>query len=141
MTVKSVGLRSTTTDAYDGREVVIPNADLLQSRIGTYTLSDKNYRIKSQFRVNYDVEQTRVSQLMTPALTGLDWTVKDKDPVVHLADLQDSVVRFEVYVWVNDPSKAGSGMDALNEVICKTLSDNGIKFAAPRLSVELPSKT
>lgn len=139
MTVKSMGLRSTKTDTYDGREVVVPNSELLRTPLGTFTLSDSNYRVHATFQVSSEADQSAVREAIMSALNKGDWTGQKSPPAISIDGFHDDLVCYSVFIWVDDPMKSRTTMDALNCEILKVLKESGLSLGVPKVNFEASS--
>jgi small-conductance mechanosensitive channel len=100
-TVTHIGLRSTRLEGLDGEFLVIPNNDLMKSRIRNYTRMQRR-RVEHHFNVPYDTPLDVVNAIpawVSEGFEGLDKATLER---VHLANCTDFAVQFEVVYFVED---------------------------------------
>lgn len=136
MSVKSVGLRSTKSDAFNGREILIPNSDLLRSQIGAFTLSDNHCRIQSDLCVSSEFDPKRVQDLLHTAISQQNWMAEGHSSAVVLTGFEDDLVCYRVFAWLDDPAKLRDGLSMLNRTIWQALADNDIPLGVQRIKLE-----
>ncbi len=135
--VKTIGFRATVARTKDERDLVIPNAQLVQSRVANYTLKDALCRVGTTVGVAYSSDLVKVRETLESVCDGLDWTSSQHKPAVLLSDLGSSAVNFTVWVWIENPWEAGRRQSLLNEAIWWGLNNAGIVIALPQLNVHL----
>jgi len=136
MAVRSVGLRSTKTDAFNGREILIPNSDLLRSRVGTFTLSDKNCRIHSSWHVSRDIDPKHVQSILVTALEQQSWMAEGRVPEVVVTGFEDDLVCYTAFVWLESPDKLKDGMSKLTSAIWQVLKDNDVALGVRTVKLD-----
>lgn len=97
--VKEVGIRSSTLQAYDGSEVIIPNGDLLSQHLINWTLSDKSRRIELIVGVAYGTDIQKVHGTLEKALDK-DNILKTPAAAILLHNFGDSAIEFRILFWV-----------------------------------------
>jgi len=136
-TVERIGLKTTRIKSLSGEQLVISNADLLNSRI-------RNFKLLEQRRVVFTigvVYETPYHKIV--AIPGMIREIIEAQGVrirfdrVHFSQYADSALNFEAVYWVNDPDY-GIYMDiqqAINLAIFKKFEEEGIDFAYPTRTV------
>jgi small-conductance mechanosensitive channel len=85
--VEDIQVRTTTITTYDGRRVVIPNANLFAEAVMVNTAFDKR-RLECDVGIGTSDDISRAKALILAAVCGLDGVLKDPPPemlVVQLA--------------------------------------------------------
>ena len=135
--VKTIGFRATVARTKDEKDLVIPNAQLVQSRVANYTFKDALCRVETKVGVTYSSDLVRVRQTLESVCDELDWTSSQHKPAVLLSGFGDSAVNFKVMVWIENPWEAGRRQSLLNEAIWRGLKSAGIAIPLPQLDVHL----
>ena len=133
--VKSIGFHATTVRTKDGKDLVIPNSQLVQTRIANYTYSDLDCRIEAAVGVAYTSDLKEVRKVLEGVCSQLDWTSSRHKPVVLLSDFGDSAVNFKIRVWIEDPWETPGRLSLLNDAIWWGLKKAGIVIAYPQLDM------
>lgn len=129
-TVEQIGLRSTRLRGISGEQLIISNADLLNSRIHNFKRM-RERRIVFDVNVEYEIPATRLR-----AIPGIIRTIVEAQKLVrfdraHFKCFGDYALIFEVVYYVCSPEYAVY-MDiqqAINLAIFERFSAEGIRFA------------
>jgi len=135
--VSRMGIRATEARTLDDEEIIVPNAQIVQSTVTNYTLRDSAYRLRCAVGVSYDSDMAEVRRALESMATGLDWRLDHKAPVVYLTAFGNSSVDWEVSVWIDDPWAVNRRRSQLFEAIWWELKRAGITIAYPQVDVHL----
>ena len=133
--VKSVGIRTTIVRTKDDRDILIPNALLVQGKIGNYTRRDSVYRIWTSVGVSYSSDLKKVREVLEEVCRSFDGLSAQSAPVVLLSDFGSSSVNYQVFVWMEDPWNGRRIKSHLNEAVWWALKAAGIEISFPQLDV------
>lgn len=133
--VRRQGIRTTIVQTPNDEQLIVPNAELIQTTVTNYTLDDSLFRIRTQVGVAYDSDLALVRSTLVEAATGVACRVDTKEPVVLLSDFGDHAVIYDVSVWVERPWQSPAGRSELNETLWWALKDAGITIAFQQLDV------
>jgi small-conductance mechanosensitive channel len=130
--VRAISLRTTELRTWDGRFVLIPNADIFTSPIVNFTRANPR-RIELVIGVAADSDLDKVTRITLAAIGEISGVLEDPAPSVVFSNFGDSTIDFKVYYWAD--------MDAtdFNEA-----TDAGVKIlksAFEREAIELPYPT
>ena len=101
-TVHRIGLRSTILGGLGGEELVLPNNDLLASRISNFTRM-RERRVDFKISVSYATEHALLAalpDLLKAQIAGREQVRFDRAALTQLAD---SGVEYSVVYWVTTP--------------------------------------
>ena len=131
-TVETIQTRATTIRTYDGRLVVIPNAELFVNVVTVNTAYDKR-RLQYDVGIGYGDDIARARQLMLEAMRGVEGVLADPAPEALVVDLAGSSVNIRARWWINPPRRADimDAQDKVLEAIKNTLSAHGIDLPYP----------
>lgn len=135
--VEELGIRATRVRTRDDEDLIVPNANLIQSTVTNHTLEDSLYRIRASVGVAYDTDVEHAMKLLLDAAKAIEGRSMRRDPAVLLLEFADSAVALEVSVWVEAPWESAVGKSDLNLTIWRTLRDANITIAFPQLDVHL----
>ena len=138
--VLAINLRTTEMRTWDGRIVIIPNADIVSNVIVNYTRANLR-RIDVRVGVDYgaDLEQARASILgALPAVPGY---ITEPAPSVFSDAFGDSSVNLTAYFWI-DTARAGlfDAKDAAIRLIKDALEKQSIEIPFPIQTVYVKSE-
>jgi len=140
--VKSIGLRSSSIQRFDGVEVLVPNSQFLEQKVTNWTLSDRKVRYEIVVGVSYGAPTREVADRILEVVRGDGRVQVTPDPVVIFESFGESAMMFRVFFWLFlDP-----GVD--NRVVCsdlrhrikESLDQAGIVIAFPQRDVRLEAK-
>ena len=135
--VEELGIRATRVRTRDDEDLIVPNANLIQSTVTNHTLEDSLYRIRASVGVAYDTDVEHAMKLLLDAAKAIEGRSMRRDPAALLLEFADSAVALEVSVWVEAPWESAVGKSDLNLTIWRTLRDANITIAFPQLDVHL----
>lgn len=141
-TVENIETRATTIRTYDGRRIVIPNAELFTNAVTVNTAFDKR-RTEYDVGIGYNDDIDRAKQLMLEALYSVNEVLKDPAPDVLVVELAESTVNIRVRWWISPPRRIDD-MRSRDKVICaikKKLVENGIDLPYPTRQILFHDQT
>jgi small-conductance mechanosensitive channel len=99
-TVERVQLRATQIRTYDGRVVLVPNAQIFTSRMTNNTAAPVR-RASFRVRIGYQLELPRVLAVLLDAVRQTPGVLEDPPPSVHVADLSEDDALVELRFWAD----------------------------------------
>ncbi len=141
-TVESIQTRATTIMTYDGRRVVIPNAELFINAVTVNTAYDKR-RLQYDIGIGYGDDIATARKLILEALSGIDGVLADPAPEALVVDLAGSSVNIRARWWINPPRRADfmAAQDRGLEAIKNSLTAHGIDLPFPTQQILLHDQT
>jgi small-conductance mechanosensitive channel len=141
-TIQEIEARATKMRTYDGRLVVIPNADLYKGSFIVNTAFPTR-------RLQYDVvigngdDIQAAKRLMLDALKDLPGVEPDPAPDVLLLDYADNGVKLRIRWWITPPRKADALalQDKVLEAVKATLTAHGVDLPYPTQQILLHDQT
>lgn len=141
-TVEDIQTRATTIKTYDGRRVIIPNAEIFTNAITVNTAYDKR-RLQYDVGIGYGDDLARARQLILEAVREVEGVLADPAPDALVMDLAESSVTIRARWWINPPRQADV-LDAQNhvlEAIKNKLSAHGIDLPYPTRQILFHDQT
>jgi len=131
-TVETIQTRATTIKTYDGRRVVIPNAELFINAVTVNTAYEQR-RLQYDIGIGYGDDIGKARQLIIEAMRGVDGVLTDPAPEALVVDLAGSSVNIRARWWINPPRRADimGAQDRVLEAIKNTLTAQGIDLPFP----------
>jgi len=136
--LRNTGSRASLIETFDGKEVMVPNEDLITNRVINYTHSNKKARIKISIGVSYDCDIKKAQTLILEAAKEHPRTTKTPEALCFLEEFADSSVNFILLFWVNDviEGRYGPRSDVLFSIWNK-FKDNGIEIPYPQRDIHI----
>ncbi len=104
-TVSGINIQNSVIHTTDGVDIILPNSEILGSRLVNWTLNDNFRRLHIPFSVAYGTDKELVELAAKEAADRVPCTVKNSnymsDPQIWLVNFGDSALDFELIVWVN----------------------------------------
>ncbi|MFD1871109.1 mechanosensitive ion channel family protein [Hymenobacter bucti] len=141
-TVEDIQTRATTIKTYDGRRVIIPNAEIFTNAITVNTAYDKR-RLQYDVGIGYGDDIARARQLILEAVREVKGVLADPAPDALVMDLAESSVNIRARWWINPPRQADvlDAQDRVLEAIKNKLSAAGIDLPYPTRQILFHNQT
>ncbi len=142
-TVENIETRATTIRTYDGRRIVIPNAELFTNSVTVNTAFDKR-RMEYDVGIGYGDDIDHAKQLILEALYSVDEVLKDPAPDVLVVELAESSVNIRVRWWIAPPRRIDdlrSRDQVISAIKQKLYVENGIDLPYPTRQILFHDQT
>jgi len=133
--------RATTVRNWDRQEVVIPNKELITSRITNWTLSDQLHRIVIQVGIAYGSDTNHAHDILSQILKENSNVLEDPPPQVTFEKFGDSSLNFTLKAHLADldmPQRWETIHD-LNTAINERFAEEEIEIPFPQRALHLRS--
>jgi small-conductance mechanosensitive channel len=142
-TVEDIQTRATFLRTYDGRRIVIPNAELFTQAVTVNTAFEKR-RIEYDLGIGYGDDIDQAKRLILEALQEVPEALPDPPPQVLTYDLAGSAVVLRIRWWIRPPA-IFEVFDARDKVIAaikqKLYIENGIDLPYPTQQILFHDQT
>jgi small-conductance mechanosensitive channel len=108
--VKTIGARYTLVVLRDGREILVPNEDLVTQRVVNWSHSNDQVRLEVPFGVSYASDPHAVRKVALAAITGIPRILSTPHSSCHFVNFGDSSLDFVLRFWIADPIKGVSNI-------------------------------
>jgi len=138
--VKRLGLRATVVQTLDNAEIVIPNSDLITSRVTNWTLANRLVRVKISVGVAYGTDIEKALSLLLACAEENPKVLKHPKPQALFLAFGDSALNFELRVWISEfMDSTGEIQSELNRAINEKFRKNDIEIPFPQTDLHLRS--
>lgn len=139
--VEEIGLRSTRIRTGDGNTLIVPNAELVNTKILNLSAPTLSTVCSATIRVPYTVPFERIRALCLETVGQIEKASKDKGRWVNLINLSEGHQVIQTGFWVNHMDDQGAAQSDFNQRILERLRAEQIPLLspAPPISFELPS--
>jgi small-conductance mechanosensitive channel len=137
--VSRIGIRSSTIRTFQGAEVIIPNANLISSKVINWTLSESQRRRELPVGVAYGTDPKRVLKILRDAAARHELVLTRPEPMVYFTAFGDSSLNFELHFWV---MQENNGLQITSEVALAAMQmfeDAGIEIPFPQRDLHVRS--
>jgi len=137
--VIGIGNRSTTIRRNDGAHLVIPNSQILESKLINLTLKDPNIRTFVRVGASYGSDIELIRKLLMKVVQDNKFINQDPLPLVVFEDFGDNALIFDLFFWVS--IETGRELREIRSdirfSISKLFVKNDITIAFPQRDVHL----
>jgi small-conductance mechanosensitive channel len=130
--VVNMGARYTSVDLKDGRELLVPNEDLITQRVVNWTYSSDLMRLEVKFSATYDSDLHKTRAAAVKAAEGIEQVLKTPPPVCHLTGYGSGAIEYLLWFWIKDatvgPTKVRSEVMI---ALWDTFKREGVKLPIP----------
>jgi small-conductance mechanosensitive channel len=128
--VTMIGARYTLITLRDGREILLPNEDLVTQRVVNWSHSNDQVRLEVPFGVSYASDPHAVHKIALESVVGLPRILSIPAPSCHFIKFGDFSLDFVLRFWIADPVK---GISRVRSDVMYALWD-----AFKREGIEIP---
>ncbi|MBE9061704.1 mechanosensitive ion channel family protein [cf. Phormidesmis sp. LEGE 11477] len=141
-TVEHIQTRATTIRTYDGRRVVIPNAELFTNAVIVNTAYDRR-RLEYDIGIGYGDDIAQAKKIILGTLKSRDEVLKDPAPEALVVALADSTINIRARWWIEPPRQADmvASKDWVLENVCNELVAAGIDLPFPTQQILFHDQT
>jgi small-conductance mechanosensitive channel len=141
-TVEDIQTRATLIKTYDGRRVVIPNAELFTDSV-TVNTAFHTRRLEYDVGIGYGDDIGQAKTLILEAIAGVDSVLKEPPPEALVIKLADSSVHIRARWWITPPRRSNA-LDLQDQVLAAIkhkLAAGGIDIPFPTHQILLHDQT
>jgi small-conductance mechanosensitive channel len=100
--VRQLNIRYALIETADGREILIPNEELVSTRVTNWTHTSNTARIDIKVGVSYASDPLQVRELMLAAARAHPLCLKDPAPSCWLNEFGYNAMQFLLIFWIPD---------------------------------------
>jgi small-conductance mechanosensitive channel len=130
--------RYVSVSTRDGKELLIPNEDLITQQVVNWSFSSNNIRIRVPVGISYNDDPHRAMEIIVAAVEKIPRVLNDPAPKCLLTGFGDSSVDLELRFWIQDPQNGVANIRST--VLLKVwdaLKAAGIEIPFPQRDVHL----
>ncbi|MGJ3244802.1 MAG: mechanosensitive ion channel domain-containing protein [Elainellaceae cyanobacterium] len=133
--IAEISLRSTVIRTITRKYVVVPNSDLMTSRVINWTFYNSKGWVSIPVKVAHGSDPVLVIEVLLDS-AYLEETVSYEYPAeVYFKGFSDYSLNFELWVWVHQIDRKFITESSLYFIIEHNLRQHGIKLASPKLDL------
>lgn len=136
--VVNISARATTVVTNDGISVIIPNAELISTRVTNWSFTGNNVRFKIPVPVQYGTDQEKIIKLLLEVADEDPNIEKSPSPSVRLKEFGPNSLIFELVIWTSKlMHRQGMMKSRVNLAVNRKFSANGVIMPFPQLDVRV----
>ncbi len=128
--VREMAIRHTMIETSDGREMLIPNEDLIVGKVTNWTYTNTRARIDILISAAFDSDVDTVLKLLLEAAQGHSNCLKTPAPAAYMKEFTDHGIQFLLVFWIPDVKDGMSPTrsDVMLSIV-RAMRSNNIAFA------------
>ncbi len=135
-TVKQFGGRYTLVEAMDGKEIMIPNEELIINKVTNWTYSNNRARIEIILGVAHGTDLEKAREIMIECAKQNSRCLNYPEIECYITSFGDHDIKITLYFWISDI--VSGRMKPKGEVlmeIWRKFKENDIKIAIPQREI------
>jgi small-conductance mechanosensitive channel len=138
--IRKSSARFTLIETFESKEILVPNEDLITSRVTNWTYTNSQGRSEIKIGVSYKSDIEKARELILEAARAHSRCSKEPVPKCYLRGYGDSSVDFVLHYWVDDVTlgRWEPESDILFS-IWRKFKDNDIEIPFPQRDLHLRS--
>jgi potassium efflux system protein len=136
-TVTAIHVRATTIRDFDRKTLIVPNKELITSRVTNWDLSDRMRRTQIPVRVAYGSDPSKVAELLLRAARECPMTLATPPPKAILSEFGERALVFRLYVFLATGETVLEARHWLHAAIVRIFEEAGITMGSPQIDVHL----
>jgi len=136
--VKSIGVRASTIQTFDGSEVIVPNSNLITHEVINWTLSDRKRRRDIEISAAYGTNPRKVLEIIKKVAADHPSVMKNPGVWATFEGFGESSLNFKIRFWVS----FDIGLTVKSEVamsIYDAFEEAGISIPFPQQDLHIKS--
>lgn len=129
--VIEIGMRCTKINTFFNTILVVPNSDLVNSRLINHSYPDSKVSGRIDIGVAYGSDMEKVKETMVAAALSIEEVLRDPEPKAYFIEFGDSSLNLRMSFWVDDYSVRYATQDKINMEINRRFEDEGIEIPFP----------
>ncbi len=134
--VRRIGVRSSTIHTADDAEVIVPNNDLISSKVTNWTLSSSKRRVDIRVGIAYGTEPGLVLKLLVGVADSNPEVMRQPKSAAFFLGFGESALNFELQFWSTQERWFQLKSDVA-VALAKALADAGIEIPFPQRDLRL----
>jgi small-conductance mechanosensitive channel len=134
--VRKIGFRASVLRTPDGADVIIPNSELIGSRVINWSLSDRLRRISVSVNAAYGTEPNHVIELLVDIAQKHPGILSYPAPMAVFDRFADSSLSFTLLCWT-DVDRFFLARSELTIAVNNAFAEAGIKIPFPQQDVHI----
>lgn len=133
-----IGIRSLTIQAWDYKEFIVPNSEIISNTFTNWTHSDQILRTTLYVNISYNDNPHYVADILLQSLKQMPPVLKDPYPFVGIWEFTDFAIKFRIDYYID--LSVSDNLEVRTAVLLKIwdeLQKAGIKIPYPQRDIHL----
>lgn len=129
--IEEIGLRSTQILITDGNTLIVPNSELVNTKIINLSLPNRETTCTLSIRIALEVSFPMVKNIVFSVLGETQGIAKNRSTWVNLMSLSEGHQIIHIGFWITDLRNSGSITSEFHEKLISKLQNHDIKLLPP----------
>jgi small-conductance mechanosensitive channel len=130
--VSKMGTRYTSVDLKDGREVLVPNEDLVTQRVINWSYTSDRMQLQIRFNTSYGDDIRKTQSSAVEAALSVPQVMKEPAPSCHVTAFGATALEFVLWAWIKSASEGPTRVkSAVMIALWDTFEREGITIPKP----------
>jgi len=142
--VTTMGTRYTSVDLKDGRELLVPNEDLVTQRVINWSYTSDRMQLQIRFTTSYDTAIQKTQAAAVKAALSVPQVLKEPAPSCHITAFGATALEYVLWAWIKSAAEGPTRVrSAMMMAMWDTFERQGVAIAKPgatRVILEQPPK-
>ncbi|SVD08564.1 uncharacterized protein METZ01_LOCUS361418, partial [marine metagenome] len=122
----------------DGKEHLIPNEDLITSKVVNWSFSDKNVRVRVPIDISYECDPRQAIELCLDAARAAPRVLNEPESRCLLTGFGEHSVKLQLRFWIEDPSNGvGNVRSEVLLAVWDQFQEAGIEIPFPQQDIHV----
>ena len=137
--IEAVRLRGTTIRTYDGNTIIVPNTEMIGSRLTNLTHNFETARMVIEVGVSYDEDPRQVEEVLLKVARKDKRVNIDPEPVVRFTNFGGSSLDFRLIFWTDDLDDRWAMVSEMRTAIFEAFKKVDIEIPFPQMDLHVRS--
>ena len=138
-TVQAVNAYSTKVETLDRMTIIVPNSKFLSENVTNWSFQDSKVRIHATVGVSYGADVELVGETLLEVGRAHPEVLSDPEPRMQFLGFGDSSLKFDLLVWIEDPTRQYFVVSDLNFAIVRAFRERNITIPFPQRDLHVRS--
>lgn len=136
--ITSLHARYVSVTMRDGREILIPNEDLITQKVQNWSYQDSFVRLDIDFGVSYESDPHEVKKIAVDAARQHKRVLSSRPVVCHITGFGESSIDFILRFYIDDPTNGLTNVRGdIFLLLWDAFKENGIAIPYPQRDVTI----
>lgn len=130
--VTTMGTRYTSVDLKDGRELLVPNEDLVTQRVINWSYTSDRMQLQIKFTTSYDTPIQKTQAAAVEAALSVPQVMKQPAPSCHITAFGAAALEYVLWVWISSAAEGPTRVrSAVMMAMWDTFEREGVAIPKP----------
>ncbi len=130
--VTNMGTRYTSVDLKDGRELLVPNEDLVTQRVINWSYTSDRMQLQIKFSTDYNTPIQKTQAAAVEAALSVPQVLKDPPPSCHITAFGATALEYVLWAWIKSAAEGPTRVrSAMMTAMWDTFERQGVAIAKP----------